>query len=166
MGKNGRPGASLYGWREVFVNSNIFGADIDKQILFTDTRIKTFFCDVTDVNSITSMWNNQDLSGKFDIIIDDGLHIFNHNITFFTNSIHKLSENGYYIIEDIACHGKTLENMNSNLNNLKLDYPNFNFYYIIVPSTINVNCDNSLLIISKNKLNISFVQRSNNEEYT
>jgi len=157
MGKNGRPGASLYGWREFFVNSNIFGADIDKQILFTDTRIKTFFCDVTDVKSITSMWNNQDLSGKFDIIIDDGLHIFNHNITFFTNSIHKLSENGYYIIEDIACHGETLKNMNSNLNNLKLDYPNFNFYYIIVPSTINVNCDNSLLIITKNKLNISFV---------
>jgi len=157
MGKHGRHGASLYGWREFFVNSEIFGADIDKQILFTDDRIKTFFCDVRDVNSIISMWNNQDLSGKFDIIIDDGLHIFNDNITFFINSIDKLSENGYYIIEDIACYGEVMINMKSNLNNLRVMYPIYNFYYIVIPSITNVACDNSVLIVTKNKLNITFI---------
>ena len=157
MGKHGRHGASLYGWREFFVNSEIFGADIDKQILFTDDRIKTFFCDVRDVNSIISMWNNQDLSGKFDIIIDDGLHIFNDNITFFINSIDKLSENGYYIFEDIACYGEVMINMKSNLNNLRVMYPIYNFYYIVIPSITNVACDNSVLIVTKNKLNITFI---------
>ena len=44
MGADGRPGASLYGWREFFSNSNIFGADIDNNILFTTDKIKTFYC--------------------------------------------------------------------------------------------------------------------------
>ena len=34
MGVNGRPGASLYAFREYLPNSNIYGADIDKDILF------------------------------------------------------------------------------------------------------------------------------------
>ena len=45
MGENGRPGASLYGWHEFFPNSDIFGADIDSDILFNTTKIKTFYCD-------------------------------------------------------------------------------------------------------------------------
>ena len=43
MGINGKPGASLYAWRDFFPNGNIFSADIDKDILFTDDRIKTFY---------------------------------------------------------------------------------------------------------------------------
>ncbi len=47
MGPQGKPGASLYGWREFFPNSEIFGADIDTDILFNADRIKTFYCDQT-----------------------------------------------------------------------------------------------------------------------
>ena len=39
MGKDGRPGASLYGWSEFFPNSEIFGADIDSEILFNTDKI-------------------------------------------------------------------------------------------------------------------------------
>jgi tetratricopeptide (TPR) repeat protein len=38
---------------------------------------------------------------RFDIIIDDGLHSFDANTTFFRSSVQKLKSNGYYIIEDI-----------------------------------------------------------------
>ena len=48
------------------------------------------------------MWNHPDLYGQFDIILEDGLHEFAANVTFFENSIHKLSKYGYFIIEDIA----------------------------------------------------------------
>ena len=85
MGTNGRPGASLYGWSEFFPNSKIFGADIDKGILFNTDRIKTFYCDQTNP----------------DIIIEDGLHTYEANVCFLENSIHKLKVNGYYIVEDI-----------------------------------------------------------------
>jgi hypothetical protein len=105
MGPNGTPGASLYGWSEYFKNANIYGADIDKRILFNTDRIKTFYCDQTDKNSILSMWNLSELSNiKFEIILEDALHTFEANKCFFENSIHKLSKTGYYIIEDIRIY--------------------------------------------------------------
>jgi len=93
MGANGRPGASLYGWREFFPNSKIYGADIDRDILFQTDQIHTFYCDQTNEHSITSMWSNEpELSENFDFIIEDGLHEFHANVCFFEKSIHKLKK--------------------------------------------------------------------------
>jgi hypothetical protein len=101
MGVNGSPGASLRGWRDFFPNSEIYGADIDSDILFSDTRIKTFYCDQTSNESISKLWSNSQLSCDFDIIIDDGLHEFHANKCFLLNSFHKLKVGGVYIIEDV-----------------------------------------------------------------
>ena len=43
MNINGKPGASLRAWRDYFENALIYGADIDKNILFKENRINTFF---------------------------------------------------------------------------------------------------------------------------
>lgn len=102
MGPQGKPGASLYGWREFFPNSEIFGADIDTDILFNADRIKTFYCDQTKPEIIKAMWEEPVLEDNFDIIIDDGLHTFDANVCFLENSIHKLNPGGYFIIEDIV----------------------------------------------------------------
>ena len=102
MGPDGKPGASLYGWREFFPNSEIFGADIDRDILFNADRIKTFYCDQTNPDSISKLWEEPALEENFDIIIDDGLHTFDANVCFLENSIHKLNPGGYFIIEDIV----------------------------------------------------------------
>jgi hypothetical protein len=101
MGISGIPGASLYGWAEFFPNASVFGADIDKDILFNTDRIKTFFCDQRDTEIIKNMWSHPELVENFDIIIEDGLHEFDANVIFFENSIHKLKSNGYFIIEDL-----------------------------------------------------------------
>ena len=101
MGKDGRPGASLYGWQEFFPNSYIFGADIDTDILFNTDKIKTYYCDQRSPEIILKMWIKPDLQENFDIIIEDGLHTFDGHVCFFENSIHKLKTNGYYIIEDV-----------------------------------------------------------------
>jgi len=102
MGINGKPGASLYGWAEYFTNRQIFGGDIDRDILFSTDRIKTFYCDQSNLHSIRNLWDNQDLSENFDIIIDDGLHTFLGQLMFLENSFHKLNSGGYYIIEDVT----------------------------------------------------------------
>lgn len=100
MGKEGVPLASLKAWRDYFENANIYGADIDKEILKNDYRIKTFFVDQTNPATISLMFKNIGVS-KFDVILEDGLHEYNANICFFENSISFLSDDGIYIIEDV-----------------------------------------------------------------
>jgi len=100
MGIDGVPLASLRAWKDYFKNAKIFGGDIDKKILKNEERIKTFYVDQTDPNSIKQMFKEINVN-KFDIILEDGLHEFNANICFFENAIQYLSDNGTYIIEDI-----------------------------------------------------------------
>ena len=100
MTENGIPGASLRVWRDYFVNAQIYGGDIDKEVLFEEDRIKTFYLDQLDSNSIKSMWETIEVE-DFDIIIDDGLHEPEANYNFFINSLHKLKKNGVFVNEDV-----------------------------------------------------------------
>jgi predicted O-methyltransferase YrrM len=143
MGADGRPGASLYGWAEFFPNSEIFGADIDKDILFKEDRISTFYCDQTNPEIIKEMWSNSALEEAFDIIVEDGLHTYEANVCFFENSIHKLSPGGYYIIEDILM--TDIEKFRSKIVEWKKTY-NCEFTLLKIPSLRN-NVDNNLLVV-------------------
>jgi hypothetical protein len=149
MGAYGRPGASLYGWREFFASSAIFGADIDSDILFTADNIETFFCDQTNPHIIKYMWNDPKLQENFDIIIEDGLHTFEANVCFFENSIHKLKPNGYYIIEDITVHDEPL--FINKIKEWERRYTHCLFKLVKIPSSIN-NFDNTLLVVLANPL--------------
>jgi SAM-dependent methyltransferase len=146
MGVNGKPGASLRGWKEYFHNSEVYGADIDTNILFEEERIKTFFCDQTKKEIIHYMWNLPELNDKqFDIIIDDGLHECNANMIFLENSIHKLKNDGIYIIEDIINYNiplylQYLSNIKNNTNIV---------YEIIKLENINNTHDNTIIVIKK-----------------
>jgi hypothetical protein len=146
MGVDGKPGASLRGWKEYFPNSEVYGADIDKDILFQEDRIKTFYCDQTNKEIIHGMWNLPELNAiQFDIIIDDGLHECNANIMFLENSIHKLKNDGIYIVEDIINYIIPLYTHHlSNIKNI------FNIAYEIIKlENINNTVDNNLLVIKK-----------------
>ena len=41
----GKPGGSLKALRDYFPNKFIYGADVDKEVLFDDNRIKCFYLD-------------------------------------------------------------------------------------------------------------------------
>ncbi len=102
MGPTGVPGASLRGWREYFPNANIFAADIDESILQPEYRILKFFCNQTDPSSIDALWRNANLNKiLFDVIIEDGLHLFEVQKSFMQKSIYKLKPHGVYICEDV-----------------------------------------------------------------
>lgn len=152
MGSNGKPGASLYAFKEYFKNANIYGADIDKRILFQDDGIETYYVDQTNLDEVETLWSNfKNL--KFDIMIDDGLHEYSANITFFENSIRMLNDGGIYIIEDVT---------NDDFNKFTEYYLTKNFKYsnvLKIPytqkwgntyfnGTIN-NWDNNLVIVVK-----------------
>jgi hypothetical protein len=57
MGIYGTPGASLYSFREYLPNSQIYGADIDTNILFTHDRIKTFYVNQLDYSTYNNIDN-------------------------------------------------------------------------------------------------------------
>lgn len=149
MGPAGKPGASLYGWAEYFPNSDIYGADIDDRILFQYGNISTFYCDQRDAKSIEAMFSNNFLNGmSFDIIIEDGLHEFEANLTFLKNSIIHLKEGGIYITEDLL--PSTTSKFKELLPELRKEYK----YVEIVKIPTDIPGlkywdDNTLLIIQK-----------------
>jgi hypothetical protein len=100
MGSSGRPGASLYGFKEYLPNSNIYGADIDKNILFKSERIETCYVDQLDINTFDNI-TNEFGNIKFDLIIDDGLHSIGANFNTLLFALNNLNENGWIVIEDI-----------------------------------------------------------------
>lgn len=141
MGLLGKPGASLRMWRDYFPFAQIYGADIDKNILFSEERIQTYFIDQLDPELIKNCWNEID-EFDFDFILDDGLHTFNAGSCLFVNSIDRLSKNGIYVIEDVNVH---------DLRKYKSFFKNKN--YIVDYVTMykkNFLGDNSLVVIRKN----------------
>jgi hypothetical protein len=90
------------------------------------------------------MWNEPNLQEKFDIIIEDGLHEFNANVCFFENSIHKLKQNGYFIIEDIINNDKPL--FKNKITEWESQYKDCLFTLLTIPSSCNY-CDNTLLVV-------------------
>ncbi len=94
------PGASLRVWRDFFPNAEVVGVDIDKNILFEEERIKTYWIDQTSPEIIREFWDKLNCN-PFDIMIDDGLHTFNAGKCLFENSIDRLADDGIYVIEDI-----------------------------------------------------------------
>ena len=142
MGPNGTPGASLRGWKEYFPNSLVFGADIDSDILFSEDRIQTFYCDQTNPCSISQMWGT--IPENFDIMIDDGLHKYDANVTFFENSIYKLNRGGFYIIEDVLDY--IIPQFESKIVEWRDKYPHLEFKLEIVKHDHNI-LDNNLIIV-------------------
>ena len=94
-------GGSLRAWSALFPKSNIFGADINKEYLFEESNIKTFYTNQLDKDELNNFYNKiKDI--KFDVIIDDGLHTYEANINTFEILYSLLDkQKGIYFIEDI-----------------------------------------------------------------
>jgi hypothetical protein len=148
MKSNGHPGASLRGWRELFPRAFVYGADIDRDILFQEDRIKTFYCDQLDSVAIRSLWSQPDLQGGMDIIIDDGLHTFEANISFLEGSLEQLRLGGIYVVEDIL--QEAIERWHDRLEAIySKRFPNHELALLELPNSMNPDHDNNILIIRR-----------------
>lgn len=140
MTSKGKPGASLRVWRDYFKNANVYGADIDKNCLFTEERIKTAYIDQTNKDDILKCFQN--FNTKFDIIIDDGLHTGAAAKTLFENAISFLNDDGIYCIEDLSFEG--IEVMQ---NYLSIHADKYTAKYILMQTPIMLS--NNMIIIKK-----------------
>ncbi len=99
MGAAGHPGASLRAFRDFLPKANIYGAAIDRRILFSEERIKTYFVDQLDDASFKEL---QNIPEDLDLFIDDGLHAVDANIISLQFGLQKIKVGGWAVIEDIA----------------------------------------------------------------
>jgi hypothetical protein len=149
MGANGRPGASLRGWRELFPHALIYGADVDRDILFEENRINTFYCNQLDKVAIQDLWSQPILQGGMDILIEDGLHTFEGNKSFLDGSLEQVRPGGFYVIEDI--HQKEIARWSSELETIYTKrFPDYQFWLVELPNSLNES-GNNLLIIQRLK---------------
>ena len=92
-------GESLKMWNEYFINSKVYGIDI------TDEHIKDLIGE-NKYNIIIGNACSEDILKQlndltFDVIIDDGSHLINDQISSFNILKHRMKPNGIYIIEDV-----------------------------------------------------------------
>lgn len=102
MGAEGKPGASLRAFREFLPAATIFGADIDRAILFSEERIQTFFVDQTDPATFEAL--GRSIPTQLDLVIDDGLHSPDANIRTLQFGLSRVKPGGWVVIEDISPH--------------------------------------------------------------
>lgn len=102
----GHPGASLKAFRDFLKSARIFGADIDKRILFHDDRIETFFVDQTE--SVTFSELEKSIPSNLDLVIDDGLHAPNANLETLKFGLKKIKIGAWVVVEDIAAEAVPL----------------------------------------------------------
>lgn len=95
-------GKSIRMWREFFPNAKIYGWDNRIERFEGPVPDKVFLSHVDQSNpdSLYEALHTLGLNPQFDIIIDDGSHIYEHQVTTIGVLLPFLNRNGLYIIED------------------------------------------------------------------
>lgn len=94
-------GSSLRMWRDFFPNALVYGIDSKEKCLFQGDKIKSFLG--SQEKPVTIRNQIDKLKCKFDIIIDDGSHIHEHQQKTLAAIFKFLKSGGLYIIEDLHC---------------------------------------------------------------
>lgn len=92
-------GASLKTWEEYFPSARVVGADIApaaKQ--FERHRVTIELVDQSNVEELTRLAAKH---GPFDIIIEDGSHMWDHQLTSLQTLFPFVKANGIYVVEDL-----------------------------------------------------------------
>lgn len=87
-------------------NCNIIGFDIDDNVINNFNTIhgtdsmRVLKCDQSNINELENFMNEySDI--KFDIIIDDGSHVYSHQMISLYVLSKMLNKNGIYVLEDL-----------------------------------------------------------------
>ncbi len=116
-------GGSTASFYHYFKKAKIFTLDRNFKFEFTSKRINFFNCNTgsnTEIQKLEKFLKIKN-SENFDIIIDDGSHIYSEILTNFEIFFKKVKPGGYYIIEDFNSY-KCFEYLNdTNENSLDIE---------------------------------------------
>lgn len=99
MGQRGRPGASLRAWRDFLPLAHVYGADVDRRVLFEEERIRTFHVDQLEQGTFDEL--GREVPADLDLIIDDGLHTPGANLATLLFALPRLKHGGVFVVEDV-----------------------------------------------------------------
>lgn len=92
-------GASLRTWREYFPKANIIGVDIQPSCKqFESERIHIELADQSNLEHLAQLAATH---GPFDLIVEDGSHMWEHQITTLRALFPFLRNGGHYVVEDL-----------------------------------------------------------------
>ena len=100
-------GASLATWREYFPNAKIVGVDIQptaKQ--FETDRVHIELADQSNLEHLAELAVKH---GPFDIVIEDGSHMWEHQTTTLRALFPFVRNGGYYVVEDLQTNYGALQ---------------------------------------------------------
>jgi len=96
-------GAGMFMFRDFFYNATIYGAEIDQnrvKLLQNRPHLRVFKCDQSSELDLISLLNT--IGYDLDLVIDDGSHKPEDQISTFNLIFPKLVKGSTYIIEDVA----------------------------------------------------------------
>jgi hypothetical protein len=100
-------GASLAVWEAYFANGTIIGADIDRRTLrFARPRVLIEIIDQSNIEHLTQLAIRH---GPFDVIVEDGSHMWEHQITSLRTLFPFLKNGGFYVVEDLQTNYGLME---------------------------------------------------------
>ena len=166
-------GASIAAFYHYFKKAKIFCLDRNFKFKFKSDRVNFLYCNTTiseDIKKFNEYLTDKEIN-YFDIIIDDGSHIYSDILSNFKNFFLKVKSGGYYVIEDYNHYKyyKHLDDSDSDeimideiLNHLKL---NKNFLSTILYKDFQNYCFNNIKEISiykglQNDSNIVFIKKN------
>lgn len=119
-------GGSARMWKEYFSNANLFFLEINQEYIdLYGKDFKVFHVDQSNKKQLKVFARS--VKNGFDIIIDDGSHIADHQIISFETLFPFLNKGGVYVIEDIHCtynrpfmsgKSKTIEFLKNRINDV------------------------------------------------
>lgn len=146
-------GGSIFGWREYFPNAEVYTCDIDRSLVEkykNEPRIHTYYCNQICDDCIEKFKKELGSDVKFDIIIDDGLHLFEANYVFLKNMYERLNPGGLYIIEDVD--DRTYDYFfKRHIYEIRTQFPDADLNSFKIPH-VNPNFINTLIILWKKPL--------------
>jgi hypothetical protein len=100
-------GASLKTWREYFTQAKIIGVDIQPSCKqFESDRVKIELADQSNLEHLAKLAATY---GPFDLIIEDGSHMWEHQITSLRALFPFLRNGGHYVAEDLQTNYGVLQ---------------------------------------------------------
>ena len=113
-------GHSIKMWQDYFIDSNVYGIDINLDHLEFNDCNNLYICNATSQEQIDTIFGEK----KFDYIVDDGSHIIEEQTGAFDILWPRIKPGGKYFIEDID--GKmAIDSISKHLNDRGIEFTLF-----------------------------------------